>query len=141
MFAYFVFNNYTRSSALDHLISFTLGLIFGLGLLISGMCRISKILGFLELSSRWDPSLMFVMASAVGINLISFHFIMKNPSNPVYANRFNIPVATRVDAQLIGGAVIFGLGWGLSALCPGPGMINFFVFTNVIFWIIGLAAG
>ncbi len=98
IFAYFVFKNFDRSHAREYLISLVLGSIFGLGLLISGMCRISKIMGFLEISSRWDPSLMFVMASAVGINLITFHFILKSPGNPVYSNRFCIPAASRVDA-------------------------------------------
>lgn len=141
VFIYFIYHHYSHSFAREYLISFILGSLFGLGLIISGMCRVSKILGFLIISDNWDPSLIFVMASAVGINLISFYFIMKNSSNPRYANKFSVPLNNKLDLQLIGGASIFGIGWGLSGLCPGPGMVNFFVFTNVIFWILGLALG
>ena len=82
---------------------------------------------------------MFVMASAVGINLITFNIIMKNNS-PLYGGKFMCK-NNAIDFNLICGAGIFGLGWGLSGLCPGPGMINFFILTDAVFWIIGLACG
>ena len=115
---------------------------FGLGLVLSGMCRPSKIASFLILSpSVWDPTLAFVMVSAVGINLITFHFILAR-SKPVYDERFALPSANaRVDTRLVLGAAIFGCGWGLSALCPGPGLVNLFVLSHALFWVIGLALG
>lgn len=79
------------------------------------------------------------MASAVAINVVTFHFIMKG--SPLYAGSYCLNTKTRVDRDLILGATLFGLGWGLSGLCPGPAMISMFVFTHCIFYIAGLALG
>ncbi len=138
-FVFILIKNFNRIFALEYFISFVVGLIFGTGLMISGMCRVTKIAGFLTLTSNWDPTLAFVMLSAVGINFVSFHFIMKG--HPKFALMFKVPVNNQIDTQLVGGAAIFGLGWGLSCLCPGPGMINFFVFSDAVFWILALALG
>ena len=115
-------------------------MIFGAGLMISGMTKVSKIIGFLTINENWDPSLMFVMVGALAFNFISFYFILK--SNPVYkVTNSGIPSAGSIDTKLISGAAVFGLGWGLSGLCPGPGMINLFVAWNIGIWIAGLAFG
>jgi len=123
----------------DILISFITGLIFGLGLMVSGMCRITKVLGFLTINSNWDPSLLFVMAVAVAINLITFNMIMKG--SPIFANDFSIPENKEVDARLLVGAAIFGVGWGLGGLCPGPAILNSFVLTNATIWLISMGLG
>eukprot|EP00347_Sterkiella_histriomuscorum_P004783 403359117 len=121
--------------------SFLYGIIFGLGLLISGMLRVSKIQGFLTMSEFWDPTLMFVMASAVAINLFTFQSILKRDA-PAKAETFQVPSSSaKPDLQLIGGASIFGLGWGLSSLCPGPGLVTLFTSTNGMFWVITLVLG
>ena len=84
---------------------------------------------------------MFVMASAVGINLFTFHYILKQ-KKPCHCETFSVPNrAASPDTRLILGAVIFGLGWGLSGLCPGPGLVNMFHLTHAVFWVVALAAG
>lgn len=122
--------------------SYLVGVLFGAGLMISGMCRMSKIIGFLIIdANRWDPSLAFVMVSAVGINLLTFRSILSR-ATPVHGVKFEVTnPRANPDAKLVGGAAIFGLGWGLSGLCPGPGMINLFLLTHAVFWILGLAVG
>ena len=129
-----------RGSIKYNLLSFLVGVIFGLGLMISGMTKITKIIGFLTLNSNWDPALMFVMVGALAFNFISFRFILS--SSPLYSvSNSGIPKTSVIDFKLLLGAAIFGLGWGLSGLCPGPGMINFFIVWNIGIWIAGLAVG
>ena len=135
---------YYRKSAIckDLLFSHFTGMIFGLGLLISGMCRQSKIQGFLVVDPQvWDPTLMFVMMSAVAINLLTFRFILRK-SKPWLSDKFILPnPQAKVDNRLIIGAAIFGMGWGLSAMCPGPALINLFVLTHSVFWMAGMVLG
>ena len=88
----------------------------------------------------WDPSLIFVMMSAVCINFFSFKTIL-SLDKPIYDAKFGVPKATKIDLRLIGGAGIFGIGWGLSGLCPGPGAICMFTMSEVILWVIALAIG
>ena len=122
--------------------SYLVGIIFGAGLMISGMCRMSKIIGFLIIdTNRWDPSLIFVMLSAVSVNLVTIRSILSR-SAPKHQVKFEVPnPKASPDARLVIGSAIFGLGWGLSGLCPGPGMINLFFLTHATFWILGLALG
>lgn len=105
------------------------------------MCRISKILGFLTLSANWDPSLMFVMMSAVVVNFFTFKNILAREKPLNTDGKFGVPARGVIDAKLIGGAAIFGLGWGLSGLCPGPGVICLFTMTHGIIWVASLALG
>jgi len=97
------------------------GLVFGLGLIVSGMVNPAKVLNFLDIAGQWDPSLAFVMAGAASTVFIVYRFVLKRPA-PLFADRFNLPGATRIDARLIGGAIMFGIGWGLVGLCPGPAL-------------------
>ena len=99
------------------------GTIFGAGLVISGMVNPVKVQGFLDLFGHWDPSLILVMGGAVAITLVSSRFILQR-ATPVFADRFYIPVHASIDKHLILGAVLFGVGWGLSGYCPGPGLLN-----------------
>lgn len=125
----------------DYLWNYVFGLIFGLGLLISGMLRISKILTFLTIADVWDPSLIFVMGSAVTINVLTFYFIQKK-DKPLNAEKFAVPARNgKVDIKLICGAALFGLGWGFAGLCPGPGIVNFFLLSHALFWVIALFFG
>jgi uncharacterized membrane protein YedE/YeeE len=97
------------------------GLIFGLGLALSGMTHASKVLGFLDVAGNWDPSLLLVLGGAVAVTAVAFPFILRRPA-PVLEEKFNLPVAKVVDGPLVVGAAIFGIGWGISGYCPGPGI-------------------
>jgi uncharacterized protein len=95
------------------------GLIFGLGLCLSNMSNPQKVLGFLDVAGHWDPSLALVMVGALGVAGVSRVFIMRR-SGPVLSESFQIPTATAIDKSLVIGAILFGIGWGLSGICPGP---------------------
>lgn len=97
------------------------GLLFGLGLAISGMMDPVKVLGFLDVAGRWDPSLAFVLGGAVGVSAIGY-VVAARMAKPAMASRFDIPTTRTVDARLVGGATLFGIGWGLVGLCPGPAL-------------------
>jgi uncharacterized protein len=97
------------------------GLIFGLGLAVSGMTHASKVLGFLDVTGNWDPSLLLVLGGAVAVTAVAFRFILRRPA-PVLEDKFRLPVAKYIDGPLVVGAAIFGIGWGISGYCPGPGI-------------------
>lgn len=95
------------------------GLIFGLGLIVSGMANPAKVLNFLDLFGTWDASLAFVMGGAIAVALAGFRLLARR-SKPLFADKFNWPTRSDLDARLIGGAATFGVGWGLVGFCPGP---------------------
>jgi len=99
------------------------GLIFGLGLLISGMANPAKVQNFLDLAGTFDPSLIFVMLGAVVVTFIGYRFVLRRPK-PLFAERFFVPTLKDVDARLVVGAGLFGIGWGLSGFCPGPAITS-----------------
>ncbi len=98
---------------------FLSGLVFGLGLVVSGMANPAKVLNFLDLAGTWDPSLAFVMVGATATAFVGYRLVWRR-SSPVLATTFDVPTHTRIDRQLIAGAVLFGIGWGIGGLCPGP---------------------
>lgn len=95
------------------------GIVFGLGLALSAMIDPAKVLAFLDVTGNWDPSLAFVMGGAVVTYFIGFRLVMKK-HHPVLASGFQVPKRTDLDRNLILGAVLFGIGWGIAGLCPGP---------------------
>jgi uncharacterized membrane protein YedE/YeeE len=103
--------------------SFGCGLVFGLGLLISGMTEPDKVLGFLDVFGAWDATLAFVMASAVAVAGAGFA-LARRQSVPLFAAKFSWPSRSDIDAPLVTGSVLFGIGWGLSGICPGPALVN-----------------
>jgi uncharacterized protein len=103
--------------------SFAAGLVFGIGLLISGMTEPAKVLGFLDVFGAWDATLAFVMAGAVAVAAIGFA-LARRSSAPVLAPSFAWPTRSDIDAPLIIGSVLFGIGWGLCGICPGPALVN-----------------
>lgn len=101
--------------------SFAAGLLFGLGLLVSGMADPAKVLAFLDVTGRWDPSLAFVMAGAVAVSAAGYRAARRR-GRPLLAPRLEIPTRRDLDPRLLAGAAVFGVGWGLVGLCPGPAL-------------------
>lgn len=100
------------------LTAFGFGLLFGCGILISGMGNPAKVLNFFDVAGTWDPSLAFVMGGALMVTAIGYQLIFKM-QQPFLASQFSLPTKTDLDAKLIGGSALFGFGWGLSGFCPG----------------------
>ena len=130
-------------NSLHALTTIVAGLIFGVGLTISGMIDPKKVKDFLDFaaipSGGWDPSLAFVMAGAA---IVAFFFYRFARPKPFASERFHPATYTRIDARLLGGAAIFGVGWGLSGLCPGPAIANLAIVPrDVILFVIAMAAG
>ena len=99
------------------------GLVFGLGLTLSGMTNPDKVLAFLTLSEHWDPTLIAVLASAVSVTAIGYALVGRLPA-PLFDSRFHAPTERGIDARLVAGAVIFGVGWGIAGYCPGPAIVG-----------------
>ncbi len=97
------------------------GLLFGLGLIVSGMINPSKVIGFLDLAGNWDPSLIFVMGGGVTVTLCTFWLVLRR-DRPLFDKQFFLPNKADIDTRLITGAALFGIGWGIAGLCPGPAM-------------------
>ncbi len=120
------------------------GFIFGLGLVISGMTQPTKVLGFLDIfaapSGGWDPSLAVVMAA--GLAVTSVGYALLRPRAPLFDTQSRWPTATPIDRPLVVGAVLFGIGWGLVGLCPGPAIVNLATLSpGVIVFVIAMAIG
>lgn len=103
--------------------AFAAGLLFGVGLLVSGMTKPTKVIGFLDVAGAWDASLMFVMVGGIAVHLALYKFIVRRPA-PLVEAEFHIPRRSDIDAKLVLGAAIFGVGWGLGGFCPGPGLTS-----------------
>ena len=95
------------------------GIIFGIGLALAGMLNPAKVAGFLDIFGLWDPSLMLVMAGGIAVNSAGY-FLFLRSGKPLFASSFSLPEARQIDKKLIIGSVLFGVGWGLAGLCPGP---------------------
>ncbi|WP_315708309.1 DUF6691 family protein [Brenneria uluponensis] len=104
------------------LFSLLAGVLFGIGLLVSGMANPAKVIGFLDITRVWDPSLAFVMGGAISVAFFAFRFV-KGRTQSVYGGPISLPTRTHIDKRLVGGAILFGLGWGLAGICPGPALV------------------
>jgi uncharacterized protein len=122
-------------------ILFVAGLIFGVGLYISGMNHPSKVQGFLDISGQWDPSLAFVMAGAVAVGFVAFSLV-KRRSRTFLGDEIHLPPISKIDTPLVIGGFIFGVDWGVSGICPGPGIFNvgFFDLPALVF-VVSMAGG
>jgi uncharacterized membrane protein YedE/YeeE len=103
------------------LVAWLCGLVFALGLGVSGMTRPEKVLAFLDIGGRWDPSLAFVMIGAIAVHAMLVRFILRRGA-PLLCPTFALPTRRDIDVPLLAGAAIFGIGWGLAGLCPGPAL-------------------
>ncbi len=117
------------------------GILFGVGLAISGMVNPAKVIGFLDVAGNWDPTLMFVMGGALLVTIPAFRLILKRP-RPILADGFALPTRSALDGRLLGGATLFGVGWGLSGFCPGPAVVAMVTgLTPVFAFVAAMGAG
>lgn len=118
-----------------------IGILFGLGLTISGMINPAKIIAFLDVAGRWDPSLLVVMAAALAVSFVGYRIVLARRA-PLFGAAFQLPTKTTIDKPLIVGSALFGVGWGLAGLCPGPAISAAALGNGDIYiFLIALAAG
>ena len=123
------------------LIALLAGLLFGAGLALGGMTNPAKVVGFLDVSGRWDPSLAFVMGSALLVTFPVFAWV-RRARRPLLAERFQLPTKRDLDPQLLAGAALFGIGWGIAGLCPGPAIANLAAGSpEVLLFVVTMVAG
>jgi uncharacterized membrane protein YedE/YeeE len=125
-----------------NILTFLIGILFGTGISMSGMANPAKVINFFDIAGAWDPSLGFVMGGAVVVAFIGYRLVLRRPT-PVFEPSFDIPQNRRLDARLLTGAGIFGLGWGIAGFCPGGalpalGTLNAEVITFVAALIAGM---
>ena len=117
------------------------GVLFGLGLVISQMVNPARVIGFLDVAGNWDPTLAFVMGGALLVAFPAFRWVLKRP-HPLFAAGFSLPTRTDLEPRLIGGAALFGIGWGLAGLCPGPAVTALVsLSTPVLLFVVCMLAG
>lgn len=126
------------------IVTYLIGLVFGVGISISGMANPAKVLNFFDVAGIWDPSLAFVMGGALIVTFIGYRYVLKRPS-PLLSAGFQLPTRRDLDLSLIGGSAVFGVGWGIAGFCPGgalpalgTGRMEVFVFVAAL--IVGIFA-
>ena len=126
---------------MNKIFSLLSGFIFGLGLTVSSMTNPAKVIGFLDITDNWDPSLMFVMIGAIAISAPLFS-LLRNKTKPLFVLNFEIPTIKNINKQLILGASIFGIGWGMVGFCPGPAIASLAMLKPVsIIFVLSMASG
>ena len=121
--------------------AFLAGLIFGTGLIISGMANPAKVLAFLDITGLWDPSLIFVMAGAIAVGFFAFLWA-RSRKTTLLGWEIKLPAATRIDRRLVIGAAMFGAGWGLAGLCPGPALVGLGMgLPKALLFVVAMLAG
>lgn len=116
--------NFTGNSATKNLIALICGLVFGAGLTVAQMVDPHKVLNFLDVFGQWDASLAFVMGGGLFIYILGYQLLIKKMKKPILSHAFELPTNKQVDKKLIIGAGIFGIGWGVAGVCPGPAIAN-----------------
>ncbi len=125
---------------MSNLISLFAGVIFSIGLVISGMSDPQKVIGFLDIFGNWDYSLLFVMGGAVGVNFFTFKFLIKR--EPICAPKHFLPTKENLDKNLIIGSALFGIGWGILGICPGPAIVNIVTLSpTILIFIVAMLMG
>lgn len=128
-------------SAMRLWVVFVSGVLFAVGLGLSGMTQPAKVKGFLDFFGSFDPTLLAVIGSATGLNVILFRFILRRPA-PILEEKFSLPTKKEVDRPLVLGAVLFGMGWGIGGFCPGPALTSLASGTwTVLIFVVAMAAG
>jgi uncharacterized membrane protein YedE/YeeE len=126
---------------MDRLVALLAGLVFGAGVTVSGMVNPLKVQNFMDVFGTWDATLIFVMGAALAVTFLGYRIVLNLPK-PLFAPSFSLPSASDLDPRLVGGAVVFGLGWGLTGFCPGPAIASlvFLQWPSVVF-VLSMAAG
>lgn len=119
---------------------FLAGLLFGLGLIVSGMINPAKVIGFLDVAGDWDPSLLLVMAAGAGVTTVAFRLVLRR-KQPLFESKFYLPTRTDVDGKLVGGAALFGIGWGIAGLCPGPALTGLLSLNSSVLMFVAAMIG
>lgn len=118
------------------------GILFGLGMAVSGMIDPAKVIGFLDISGNWDPSLAFVMGGALAVFMPSYFLIIKPRKQSVSGAEMCTPTNTKIDARLLSGAALFGIGWGLAGICPGPAVASLALGNvSIVLFFVAMLAG
>ncbi len=126
---------------MNRLFEFLSGLLFGLGLILSGMTDPGKVLGFLDLAGAWDPSLAFVMGGAILVGVVGYA-VAGRRSNTLLGGAIELPKNREIDQRLIGGALLFGVGWGIAGFCPGPALVSLgSAQPKALVFVLAMAAG
>lgn len=126
---------------MDKLTALASGLLFGAGITVSGMVNPMKVQNFMDIFGRWDPTLLFVMAAALAVTYAGYRIVLNAP-RPRFHPAFVLPSLQGIDERLIGGAVVFGLGWGLTGFCPGPAIASLvFGYWPSVLFVLAMAAG
>lgn len=122
-------------------VAYLIGIVFGLGISISGMANPAKVLNFFDVAGTWDPSLIFVMGGAVVVTFLGYRFVLKRPM-PLFDRQFLLPGSNVIDLKLLGGSAVFGIGWGIAGFCPGGALPALGTGrTEVVLFTIALVAG
>ena len=134
----------SHATTMNAAFAFFSGLIFGIGLIVAGMANPAKVLGFLDLAGMWDPSLALVMAGAIAVGSVAFQ-LTKRRTLSLLGLSLQLPDARQIDRRLIVGSAVFGVGWGLAGICPGPGLVllgsgEFLGIVFVIAMLLGMGA-
>lgn len=116
------------------------GVLFGIGLILSGMANPAKVLGFLDITGNWDPSLVLVMAGAIAVGIIAFTFGKKKTASLI-GEPMRLPTASSINRRLILGSTIFGIGWGLAGYCPGPALASLFLGLKPLIFVAAMIGG
>ena len=123
------------------LILYLIGLIFGVGISVSGMANPAKVLNFFDVAGTWDPSLAFVMGGALIVTFIGYRFVLRRPA-PMLAQKFQLPTRRDLDLPLLGGSALFGVGWGIAGFCPGGALPALGTGrSEVVIFVVALVAG
>jgi len=123
------------------IISFLCGLLFGLGLIVSGMANPAKVLGFLDLAGNWDPSLIFVMGGAIAVGFLAFSYAGRRKTT-LLGTEMKLPTSVKIDRRLVFGSILFGAGWGIAGFCPGPALVGLGMgLPKAIVFVLAMLAG
>jgi uncharacterized membrane protein YedE/YeeE len=126
---------------MKNIITLLAGLIFGLGLMISGMTNPDKVIRFLDIAGIWDPSLMFVMIGGIAVAFVGFKFV-QNKSQTVFDEPIHLPGTTHISKELVIGSLLFGAGWALAGFCPGPALVALGAgYKEAFIFVIAMVAG